>query len=97
LQVSSVISERDPVLGQHKRELFAPNLSSKSLQQQEPTLLKNSDLFIEKMGKLGTCEGGVNMTEWFMHLSFDLLGEMAYGDNFRCLERGRDVIEICFT
>ena len=88
LEVTSMVSERDPVLAFQKRELFAPSFSPKSLQQQEPTLHMNIDLFVEKMGKLGKDQQGINLTEWFMHLSFDLLGEMAFGDNFGCVERG---------
>lgn len=36
-------------------------------------------------------EGGVDLTEWFEMVAFDVLGEMAFGEGFGCVENG-----LCF-
>lgn len=81
-------TERDPILAQQKRALFSAALSARGLAQQEPVMQKNVDMFVEKLGKLGNSEEGVDMTKWFIFLGFDILGEMAFGESFGCIERG---------
>ena len=46
--------------------------------------------FVVKIGRsdLGAKKGGVDMTEWYEMLAFDVLGEMAFGQGFMCVENG---------
>ena len=81
-------TERDPVLAHEKRVLFASTLSAKGLAQQEPIVQKNANLVVEKLGKLGNKDKGINMAKWFIYLGFDILGGIASRDSFGCVERG---------
>lgn len=87
-EVQSMGTERDPVLAQQKRALFAPALSAKALAQQEPIIQSHIDGFIDKLGKLGTGEKGIDMSKWFIYVGFDIIGHMSFGDSFGCVERG---------
>jgi hypothetical protein len=84
----SLGSERDPLLALQKRELFAEAFSDKNLVKQEPTMQRLTDLLVEKIAKLGNTDMGMDMAKWFVYLSFDLTGEMAFGESFSCLEKG---------
>jgi len=86
--IGSLGSERNPHTATQKRSLFADAFSDKNLAAQEPVMQKFVDLMIEKLGKLGKNKGGVDMDKWFVYFSFDLTGEMAFGESFSCLERG---------
>ncbi|KAI1880211.1 hypothetical protein JX265_001832 [Neoarthrinium moseri] len=86
-EVQSLGTERDPVLAQQKRALFATALSVKGLAQQEPILHEHIDAFVNKLGKLGGGDDGADMTKWFIFIGFDIMGHMSYGDSFRCVER----------
>lgn len=49
-----------------------------------------TDSFVEKVGPLSREDKkGLNITEWFEMNSFDLLGEMAFGQSFGCISGGR--------
>lgn len=85
--IQSIGTERDPVLAHQKRELFTSALSARGLAQQEPVMQKNIDQFVTKLGKLGSGDNGIDMAKWFIYLGFDILGEMAFGDSFGCVER----------
>jgi Cytochrome P450 len=87
-EIQSMGTERDPVLAHQKRTLFSSALSAKGLAQQEPVMQKNINRFVEKLGKLGNTGNGIGMAKWFIYLGFDILGEMAFGDSFGCVERG---------
>ncbi|KAF2643548.1 putative cytochrome P450 [Massarina eburnea CBS 473.64] len=82
----SLGSERNHRVALRKRELFADALSDRNLAEQEPIMQQLVSVFIEKIGKLGNTEGGLDMHKWFLYLSFDLTGKMAFGATFACLE-----------
>ena len=88
-EIQSLGTERDPVLAQQKRVLFSSALSARGLAQQEPVMQKNIDSFIQKLGKLGNTEKGIDMSKWFIYLGFDILGQMAFGESFGCVDRGK--------
>ncbi|KAI0570726.1 cytochrome P450 [Pyrenophora tritici-repentis] len=87
MDIQSIGTERDPIMAQQKRALFSKALSAKGLAQQEPVMQKNIDLFVEKLGVLGSADDGVDMAKWFIYLGFDILGEMAFGESFGCVQR----------
>jgi hypothetical protein len=91
LDIQSIGTERDPVMAQQKRALFSTALSAKGLAQQEPVMQKNIDSFVDKLGVLGSAPDGVDMAKWFIYLGFDVLGEMAFGESFGCVQRGEIV------
>jgi len=85
--VASLGTERDPHLANKKRSYFAAAMSAKGLAQQEPVIQNIIDAWIEKLEKLGQSEKGMDMTSWFIYVSFDILGAMAFGESFGCIER----------
>ena len=81
-------SEKDPQRAGAKRALFMNAFSSKALAEQEDVLQRNISLFVEKLGHLGSGLNGVDMVKWYEMVSFDVLGEMAFGESFECVENG---------
>ncbi|KAH7323011.1 cytochrome P450 [Stachybotrys elegans] len=79
-------SERDPRKAGQKRGLFAHAFSAKGLMEQEEIMQRCIDQFILKLGKTGTKPEGVNLVKWLEMVAFDILGEMAFGESFHCLE-----------
>ena len=88
-EIQSIGTERDPTLAHQKRALFSTAPSAKGLARQEPVVKKNVDKFVEKLGEVGSTELDIDMSKWFIYLGFDILGEMAFGESFGCVERGR--------
>ena len=74
-----------------KRSL-AGGFSNKALLEQESIVRRCVDRFIDKIGQLGTNAQGLNMTKWYEMIAFDVLGEMAFGESFNCIEDGK----ICY-
>ena len=81
-------SERDPQEhGRMKRSLLGA-FSTKSLREQEGILQDCIDRFLVAIGVEGRAEGEMDMTKWFEMIAFDILGEMAFGESFGCIEQG---------
>lgn len=82
-------SERDPKRAGVKRGLFSGAFSAKALQEQEVVMQRCINDFVGKLGRVGGGVEGVNMVKWFEMVSFDILGEMAFGVGFGCIETGQ--------
>jgi len=64
--------------------------SPQSLAAQESIIQRCTDAFITKVGTLSQKNKlGINIVEWLEMNSFDLLGEMAFGENFGCIAEGK--------
>ena len=47
-----------------------------------------------RLRELGGDSQGLNMTKWFEMVSFDILGEMAFGEGFGCVDRGMCIVKV---
>lgn len=70
------------------RRMFAHAFSAQGLREQENHINHYADLFISGVAEHGK-KAPVNLTEWFNWFSFDLIGDLAFGESFGCLEKGQ--------
>ncbi|KAI1355387.1 cytochrome protein [Xylaria sp. FL0043] len=82
-------SERDPQQHALKKKNLLAAFSTKALNAQEALVQECWDRFVEKIGPLSReTPGGINIVKWFEMATFDILGEMAFGESFHCVENG---------
>jgi cytochrome P450 len=82
----SIITADDAGHARYRR-LLAHAFSDKALRAQEPMLVSYVDLLIRRINEL--CDGGSNpldMVKWYNFTTFDLIGELSFGESFHCLE-----------
>jgi hypothetical protein len=83
-------SERDPQKHRKMKQSLTAAFSTKALREQEEIVANVVDAFVDKIGKLGGPKSdGLDMTKWYEMLAFDVLGEMAFGESFGCIEDGK--------
>ena len=76
-------------LGDHgrMRRVMAPGFTYSAMCKQEPLIKTHVDLFLSKLHNI--CDQGkatVDMLEWFTYCTFDLIGDLSFGEPFGCLE-----------
>ncbi|KAF9873289.1 BCL4p [Colletotrichum karsti] len=82
-------SERDPQKHSAMRKMLNPAFSQRGLLEQEEIISGIVDKFVKTVGeKAGPGTKGLNMTKWYEMNSFDILGEMAFGESFHSLDTG---------
>ncbi|KAK2753895.1 hypothetical protein FQN54_007254 [Arachnomyces sp. PD_36] len=82
-------SERDPKRHSAMKKNLSAAFSTKALLEQESIVNSCVDAFVKKIGEQKESkEQGLNMTKWFEMISFDILGEMAFGESFHAVEQG---------
>lgn len=83
-------SERVPQRHRRMKSSLGPAFSTKALLEQEDIVAKVVDSFVIRIGRDGgPGSQGMNMTKWFEMVAFDVLGEMAFGESFHCIEDGQ--------
>ena len=82
-------SERDPKNHNRMKKSLSGAFSTRALSEQEDIIQKCINAFIDKIGRDGGRESqGLNVTKWYEMVAFDILGEMAFGESFHCIEQG---------
>ncbi|KAH8881101.1 cytochrome P450 [Thozetella sp. PMI_491] len=69
------------------RKALASGFSTQAVAQQQPYLMKYIDLLIQQLR--AQCDGGrgrVDMVAWLNWTTFDIIGDLTFGEPFQCLE-----------
>ncbi|KAI0516780.1 putative cytochrome P450 [Xylaria bambusicola] len=83
-------TERDPKVQSRKKRNLLAAFSPKALAAQEDIMHRCINAFVSKIGpESQRLPNGINMVEWFNMSSFDLFGEMAFGETFGCIASGK--------
>lgn len=70
------------------RRALAPAFSQKSILEQEPILSKHVGLLLEKLKQEAHDCRRVDLRDWYNFTTFDVIGDLAFGEGFGCLENG---------
>lgn len=85
----SIVSELDPHRHGKIRRLFAHAFSAKALNEQEGIVQSYIDQLIRQINVHATGKKGEEMVKWFNFATFDIIGDLAFGDPFGSLDDGK--------
>ncbi|MCJ1466735.1 hypothetical protein MMC07_005355 [Pseudocyphellaria aurata] len=72
------------------RKVLDHAFSNRAFREQEPVVAEYINLLVSQLCAQIQSEGGaakVNVLEWFSWTAFDVIGDLAFGDNFECLQK----------
>lgn len=78
----NMISASAEVHARHRRTL-AHAFSDKALREQEPLIKQYVDLLMQRLREKNGEK--LDLTAWFNYCTFDLIGDLAFGESFNCL------------
>ena len=70
------------------RRLLAHSFSDRGIRVQQPLIERSVDLLLQRLQEKCTL-GSVDLAEWFNWATFDIIGDLAFGATFDCLESGQ--------
>ena len=85
---SDIIGESDVVVHSHMRKLWAHGFSARALLSHEELEQRYVNLFIDQVRRHGSAKGGMNVVDWFNYMTFDIIGELVFGESFGALAKG---------
>ncbi|APA13827.1 hypothetical protein SS1G_13923 [Sclerotinia sclerotiorum 1980 UF-70] len=81
--ILAVIDDKDHA---RYRRLLSHAFSEKALREQEPLIQKYIDLLIQRLYE-NEEKGYQNMVHWYNFTTFDIIGDLTFGDSFGCLDK----------
>ncbi|KAI0400713.1 cytochrome P450 [Xylaria palmicola] len=90
----SLISAIDPETHARMRKALAPGFTARALIAQEPILKLYVNLLVERLAEQVTKKPELHGAEldiapWFNFLTFDIFGDLGFGESFDCLQNSR--------
>ncbi|KAI1171137.1 cytochrome p450 monooxygenase [Nemania sp. FL0916] len=71
------------------RRQLSHGFSDRSMRDQEPIFREYVDLLIRRLDELAGGDKPLDMRAWFNYTTFDVIGNLAFGSDFGCLENSR--------
>jgi len=72
-----------------QRKALAHAFSKQALLEQEPILRDYVDLFVKRLREKAQRGEPANMVSWFNFCTFDIIGDLSFGEPFGCLREGK--------
>lgn len=92
--VATTLTMSDDANHARQRRALSHAFSQKALLEQESIIRGYVDLFIERLKPFGASGKEINMCNWFNYTTFDIVGDMAFGEPFGCLRDGTETSHI---
>lgn len=75
--------------GEHAllRRALSHGFSDKSMRLQEPLIARYIDLLIARLRERAAPDRPLNIMAWYNYTTFDVIGDLAFGEAFGCLEK----------
>ncbi len=84
----STISMSDRENHARQRKALSYGFSKKALWEQEPILQGFIDLLMARLHGFAATGEAFDVVRWYNFLTFDVIGDLSFGESFGCLERG---------
>ncbi|CAG8971515.1 hypothetical protein HYALB_00005411 [Hymenoscyphus albidus] len=87
---SSILNALDPKIHTRFRKAMESGFTEKAVRTQESTIQSYVESLISRLNKVvsaGEGEAVVDIVKWFGFTTFDLIGDLGFGESFGCLER----------
>ncbi|MCJ1417500.1 hypothetical protein MMC32_003844 [Xylographa parallela] len=88
-QELSIVSIRDPAIHAQKRRGLAHAFSATALREQEGLVLQYVEMWLTQLSERAKKREIVNVVEWYNWLTFDIIGDLAFGEPFGAVEEAR--------
>lgn len=85
---TSMHTSRNRQMHDKRRRIWSPAFSDKALRGYEDRIRPYEDKLAEQLRAFGGKP--VDATEWFNFFSFDVMGDLAFGEGFGCLDKGEE-------
>jgi cytochrome P450 len=81
---NEMVSAKEKEHGRMRR-LLSPGFTSAAMVEQEPFIKIHVDLLLQRLGEKCDQGAGIDMFEWLSFCTFDIVGDLSFGEPFGCL------------
>jgi cytochrome P450 len=100
-RAASLVEIRDHVHHGKMRKKMEGGFTERAVASQESILVGYMDLLINQL-RAKVAESGdggrvLDIVQWFVYVTVDIIGDLAFGESFQCLEKGEATEWVDFT
>lgn len=88
-ETPGLATETVPEAHRITRKNLSHAFSAQALSEQTPLIMKYIDMFIAQVTTHGQTEQGIPVDNWFMWLTFDVVGDLAFGESFDAVAKAQ--------
>ncbi|KAK4206523.1 cytochrome P450 [Rhypophila decipiens] len=89
-RVANILTAIDPEHHARLRKVIAPAFTSRALKAQESFAQRYVNLLVERVREAAIAsEDEIDMKDWFIFTTFDIFGDLGFGESFNCLQDSR--------
>ncbi|KAL4798531.1 cytochrome P450 [Aspergillus venezuelensis] len=85
---ASTLTMADDANHARQRRAMAHSFSERALKEQEYIIQHYVDIFIGKLKRMADEKEAFNLVNWLNFTTFDIIGDLAFGEPFGCLDLG---------
>lgn len=86
--LTSMHTSRNRSMHDQRRKIWSPAFSDKALRGYEQRMKPYEEKLVQQIRAFGNQP--VDVTEWFNYFSYDVMGDLAFGESFDMLEKGEE-------
>ncbi|KAF2099261.1 cytochrome P450 [Rhizodiscina lignyota] len=87
--LTSLHTSRKRDMHDQRRKIWSPAFSDKALRGYEERMKPYENRLVEQLRAFGGVQP-VNVSDWFNYFSYDVMGDLAFGESFDMLEKGEE-------
>lgn len=85
---ASTLTMADDANHARQRRALSHSFSERALKEQEYIIQSYIDKLISNLGRMADASEEFNMVNWLNFTTFDIIGDLAFGEPFGCLDKG---------
>lgn len=85
----SLLTAIDPDSHARIRRVLSPAFTLRALKEQEPFLHRYVNLLVERLRETTAEQAEIDIGPWFNFTTFDIFGDLGFGESFECLQHSR--------
>ncbi|KAK0667665.1 cytochrome P450 [Cercophora samala] len=98
IHTEGLLTAIDPERHARMRKALTPGFTTRALRSQEPVIQRYVNLLVERLSNMvdssspaekdtgGVAAAEVDISPWFNFVTFDIFGDLSFGESFHCLE-----------
>lgn len=87
--IRSILTIEDTAQHAYLRRMIGPAFTDRAVKEQESLVQKQIDLLMQRLRAQADGSTPIDMCKWITFTVFDVIGDLAWGESFHCLETSK--------
>lgn len=82
----NIVTTNDPKVHRKMKSALNNSFTADAVREQRPVIEGAADLLFQRFKDIAAGPGEINMTDWVNFFTIDIIGDLAFGESFGCMQ-----------